>query len=50
VIDDLAEDLRPHEFRITLPVKEASINRASLENLILYFKPAHTDYELSFQG
>jgi len=50
IIDDLAEDLRPHEFRVILPVSEQSLNRASVESLINYYKPAHTDYELIFQG
>ncbi len=48
-IDDLSDDLRPHFFRVSIPVEENSINRDSLENLIHFFKPAHTDYELLFK-
>jgi len=50
VVDDLASDLRPHLFRVTVPLKEASINRTSVESLINHYKPAHTDYELYFRG
>lgn len=49
-IDDLADDLRPHTFRVTLDLKEKSTNRASIETLIDSYKPAHTDYELYFKG
>jgi phage tail-like protein len=49
-VDDLAEDLRPHAFRVTIPVDEANLNRASVENLINHYKPAHTDYELNFRS
>ena len=50
VIDDLSEELRPHSFYVTLPINEKSVNRASVEALINFFKPAHTDYELKIQG
>jgi len=49
-IDDLAEDLRPHAFRVTLPLNEDNVNRSSITALIEYYKPAHTDYELIFRG
>jgi phage tail-like protein len=49
-IDDLAEDLRPHAFRVTLPLNEGDVNRSSITALIDYYKPAHTDYELIFRG
>ena len=48
-VDDLASDLRPHLFRVTIPIKEGSVNRSSVEYLINHYKPAHTDYELYFQ-
>jgi phage tail-like protein len=48
VIDDLSDELKPHSFQVTVLIKEASINRTSVENLINYYKPAHTDYELIF--
>jgi phage tail-like protein len=48
-IDDLAEDLEPHTFRVTLPIRESDIRRANIEMLINAHKPAHTAYELHFQ-
>jgi phage tail-like protein len=49
-IDDLADDLRPHTFRVTLSMPEENANRASIESLINDYKPAYTDYEIYFQG
>jgi phage tail-like protein len=50
IIDDLADDLKPHSFRVSLPVNEKNVNRTSVEALINFYKPAHTDYELHFKG
>ena len=49
-VDDLAEDLRPQLFRVALPMSEESVNRVTIEALINYYKPVHTDYELYFRG
>jgi len=48
-IDDLADDLEPHTFRVILPVPEKEVRRANIEALINAHKPAHTAYELHFQ-
>jgi phage tail-like protein len=49
-IDDLADELRPHTFRVTIPVGEGRVNRDTIEALIRSYKPAHTDYEIHFRG
>jgi len=48
-IDDLANDLEPHTFRVHLPMREKEVRRTNIEALINAHKPAHTAYELHFQ-
>lgn len=49
-IDDLADGIDPHVFRVTVPILEENIQRASVEAIINAHKPAHTVYELHFQA
>jgi phage tail-like protein len=48
-IDDLANDLDPHTFRIKMPMIEKEVKRTNIEALINAHKPAHTAYELHFK-
>jgi len=48
-IDDLAEDLEPHTFRIFLPLQAKEVSLGNVEVLINAHKPAHTAYELVFK-
>jgi phage tail-like protein len=48
-VDDEAEDLKPHTFRVKVP-SSVSIERKHLERLINAYKPAHTTYILESSG
>jgi phage tail-like protein len=49
-IDDLADDLEPHTFRVYLAMQANEVNRGNIEILINAHKPAHTAYELHFEN
>jgi len=49
-IDDMAKELNPDTFAITVPFAEKDIDRELIEHIIDTNKPAHTTYELSFKA
>ncbi len=49
-IDDKDESLTDFSFSVKIPLDERQVKRELVENLINTYKPAHTQYTLSFTG
>ncbi len=48
VIDDQADDLEAHTFRVRLPISRQQVEEDLVRRLIDAYKPAHTSYQLQF--